>query len=53
MSKTLEENWEFLSREHELFLQDPGYLRWLQEQQPKQEKEWDIIAPKGPDMLLL
>lgn len=32
MSKILDENWEYLSRQHELFMQDPGYLNWLKQQ---------------------
>jgi len=36
MSKTLEENWEVLSREHEMFMQDLEYIKWLKwvNQQP-------------------
>lgn len=53
MSKTAEENWEYLSREHEYFMQDPEYLAWITwlHQQPpltpEEEKQWDIIVQKG------
>lgn len=53
MSKTLDENWELLSRQHEQFIQDPAYLAWLTElnQQspltPEEEKRWADIVQKG------
>lgn len=37
MSITLDENWEFLSRQHERFLEDPGYLHWLEMQKQQEE----------------
>ena len=60
MSKVLQENWEFLSREHEYFIKDPAYLKWvhdIKDQQPltkEEEKIWDTIVQKdqaGPSSL--
>lgn len=54
MSMILQENWDFLSREHELFMQDPGYIAWLEQQEQIQSPEiqqeiWDIIPRKDLD----
>ena len=45
MSEILQEHWEFLSKEHERFLEDPGYRYWLEQQEIKQELLWPNIHP--------
>jgi hypothetical protein len=55
MSKTLDENWEYLGRLHQQFLEDPSYILWLEEQcelSPilrKQVEKWDTTVQKDPD----
>lgn len=50
MSMILQQNWEFLSREHEYFIRDPAYLKWvydIKNQQPltpEEEKQWQNIV---------
>ena len=52
MSLTKTENWELLSREHEMFMQDPEYIKWsesLKNQPPltlEEQLRWDIIVQK-------
>lgn len=46
MSITKEENWDFLSRQHEYFLKNPSYLAWMEYStrpeplSPEDEKKW-------------
>lgn len=55
MSLTLQENYEFLSREHEYYMQDPAYRKWVEEMKDlppltkEEQKIWDTIAQKGRD----
>lgn len=53
MSMILQENWEFLSREHDYHMQDPAYRKWVEEMKDlppltkEEEKIWDAIVQKG------
>ena len=43
------DQWDTLAEQHEKFLEDPGYLQWLEQQKLNQEQEWDNINHLGQD----